>query len=112
MIGIQSHICILTERPDITNRGVLRWALPDEERCLCKGVVALHVSPTNLCTREITEDTLWFVDDPRPLTRRQNWNKTVLDQLLDRQGSCGKTLKIYLKKKGNDIFCESKAAKT
>ena len=108
---IQSHVCILQKRPDVTNRGILRWSLPDEERCLCHSVVTLHASLTNLCPSQIKNVTsLWFVDDARLLIRRQNWNKIKLDKLLDRKNNCGKllvfcyTIWYYFKNNKNKCF--------
>ncbi|XP_072017381.1 uncharacterized protein [Amphiura filiformis] len=71
-------------------RGALRWSLPYKERCYCQGVVAPRNSPQTCTTYKDRsgDKTLWFVDDPTPLTNRMNWNKQALDILLEREEYC------------------------
>ena len=99
LLPVESHVCILRKRSDPSNDGVLRWSLPYNERCLCQGVVAPKHTPSHSCatvnTQHCSNDSkreLWFVDDSEvgPLTRRHNWNKGVLDDLLQRSNYCGK----------------------
>ncbi|XP_072017209.1 uncharacterized protein [Amphiura filiformis] len=90
---VQSHLCVLEKRPDPSRGGALRWSLPFAEICLCQGVVAPIRGKT--CRRKdvhYEEGELWFVDDPRPLTMRHNWEKDILDDLLDRTTYCRCTL--------------------
>ncbi|XP_072022656.1 thrombospondin-1-like [Amphiura filiformis] len=85
---VQSHLCVLEKRPDPLRGGVLRWSLPFAEICLCQGVVA-PIGQT--CSRRDNGNEagdLWFVDDPRPLAMRHNWEKDILDHLLDRTTYC------------------------
>ena len=94
----ESHVCIFRKRPDPSKGGLFRWSLPYNEICLCQGVVAPKVKPSNKCAttddQHCTDDSsckLWFVDDSDvgPLTRRHNWNKGALDDLLQRTDYCG-----------------------
>ncbi|XP_072025123.1 uncharacterized protein [Amphiura filiformis] len=85
---VNSHVCVLKQRPDPAQGGVLRWSLPFHERCLCQGVVAPRQSPAHLCTELDIVNKLWYVDDPTPLTNRIYWNKESLDILLDRAEYC------------------------
>ena len=91
-VTVRSHVCVLRERPDPSRGGVLRWSLPLEELCLCKAVVAPVMAKT--CgdgqPDEYDINQLWFADDPQPLSARHNWQKDVLDQLMDRTAYCGK----------------------
>ena len=97
LVAVENHVCVLKKRPDPSNGGVLRWTLPYNERCLCQGVVAPRIEPGHTCAnvddQGSTDDSwnLWFVDDYKvgPLTRRHNWNKEGLDDLLQRSEYCG-----------------------
>ena len=96
---VEGHVCMFKKRPDPSNGGILRWSLPYNERCLCQGVVAPEEKPGHSCPttgdQHCADDDdssckLWFTDDPRPLTRRRNWNKKDLDDFLQRSEYCGK----------------------
>ena len=93
---MRSYVCVLKERPDPSRDGVLRWSLPLEELCLCKAVVAPVMDMTKTRAKVCgggqpdEYDQLWFVDDPRGLTTMYNWEKNVLDQLMNRTAYCGK----------------------
>ncbi|XP_072017067.1 uncharacterized protein [Amphiura filiformis] len=90
---VQSHLCVLEKRPDPSRGGALRWSLPFAEICLCQGVVAPVRGET--CQRkdaQYKEGDLWFLDDPHPLTMRHNWEKYILDDLLNRTTYCKCTL--------------------
>ncbi|XP_072017122.1 uncharacterized protein [Amphiura filiformis] len=86
---VLSHLCVLEKRPDPSRGGALRWSLPFAEKCLCQRVVAPVFLNAQTCPRRKYEDgDMWFVDDPQPLTLRHNWEKDILDGLLDRTTYC------------------------
>ena len=92
---VQTHVCILKKRPVPSMENALEWSLPNNERCLCQRVVA----PSNrsqFCqennTNVLKDNIYFFVNDPRSLILRQNWNKATLDKLLNRTGYCGDVL--------------------
>ena len=89
--------CLLKKRPDPIRGNILGWSLPYDELCMCQAVVAPF--PAKTCSDKddhTCPDTssckLWFVDNPTRLTKRQNWNKETLDQLLERTDYCSKCI--------------------
>ena len=96
-VVVKSHVCLLKKRADPSRGGTLRWSLPYDEICYCQSVVAPRSQKTCPqkddpmdCSADGLSCNLWFVDDPTPLTQRQNWNKETLDRLLERADHCGK----------------------
>ena len=94
-VVVKSYVCMLKKKPDPSRDGALRWSLSYDELCYCQAVVAPRSQKTcqgkydaTACPDVLTCN-LWFVDDPTPLTKRQNWNKEVLDRLLQRVDHCG-----------------------
>ncbi|XP_072049211.1 uncharacterized protein [Amphiura filiformis] len=86
---VQSHLCILQERPDPSRGGALRWSLLYKEVCSCQRVVApKHAKP---CPGR----DLWFVDDPSLLIMRHNWEKDILDELMNRTKYCADECLTY-----------------
>ena len=88
---------MLKKRPDPSRGGTSRWSLSYDELCYCQAVVAPRSQKTcqgkydaTACP-DVSTCNLWFVDDPTPLTQRQNWNKGVLDRLLQRVYHRGKS---------------------
>ena len=90
-----SYMCVLRMRHDVST-GTERWSLPSEERCHCTAVLAPKFMNANCSTgpREIGM-ILWFVDNPKPLTNRSNWNAEMLNKLLERSEFCGTLIIIY-----------------
>ena len=94
---VSGHVCVLKKYPDPSNGGKLRWSLPSMERCICQGVVAPSLSSRNCGpSTRLTSTDLWFIDDPRLLTQRSNWNKQALDTLLERSAYCSKSRLVIL----------------
>ena len=54
------HVCVLNEIQQTERR---RWALPYQERCLCKAVIAGNWR-TNCHGTQHNEEDIWFVDHP------------------------------------------------
>ena len=85
-----TYVCRLEERFDHRS-GEVRWSLPRKEICHCQAVVAPRRAGSRSCSgvdnTEIDKD-LWFTDDPTPLVDRRNWDKTKLDQYLNRHYCC------------------------
>ena len=94
----ESHVCLLKKRPDPIRGNILRWFLLYDELCTCQAVVAPVSVKTcsnkdgNTCP-DTSSCKLRFVDNPIRLTKRQNWNKETLDQLLERTDYCSKFIK-------------------
>ena len=96
-IAVQSHACILEERPHPSRGGALGWSLPYSEICYCQAVVAPQIGSTCQRKEEYEEDELWFVNEQQILhqfTMRGNWKKEILDGLLQRIKYCGKDTAI------------------
>ena len=111
LVEVDCHVCILKKRQDPSHGGNLRWSLPSNERCLCQRVVVApgdnsghpcKASNDQFCLCASAGD-LWFADDPKALTIRKNWEKEVLDVLLERSDYCNYTSSkchIFLKVPG------------
>ena len=73
----------------------MQWAMPSLERCNCQGVIAPKRGPM-MCplTREAygEDNTMWYIDDPRPLTDRANWTPGQMNELLQRDALCSKLM--------------------
>ncbi len=58
----------------------MRWSFPKQELCFCQRVVAPVIIETCRTKEDAdAEEDLWFSDDPRELTLRQNWKKDILE---------------------------------
>ena len=93
-----SSLCILRKQLD-PSTGRLRWGMPAKDRCACHRVVAPTFTRTPSCSgkpapcspyKETVE--MWYIDDSKWLTRKENWNMEKLDQLLERKGFCGRLI--------------------
>ena len=97
LVVVRCHVCVLEKRRNPSLGGVLQWSIPYDEICYCQRVVVPRFISLETCARRddyVCFDSkpcnLWFVDNPALLTRRRNWNKKALDQLLERTVYCGR----------------------
>ena len=105
-VVVESHACLLKERPDPSFGDTLRSSLLNDELCYCQSVITARFLSSETCSgkNDPTYLDLWFVDDPAPLTQRQNWNKETLDRLLGRVEFCGKRSKSSIKGANSYFF--------
>ena len=86
---VLGHVCILKKRPDPAHDNMLRWSVLYAEVCLCQAGLRINRFVTSCTeTHEDPNADVWFVDEPEPLARRQNWNKEAMDRLLGRAVYC------------------------
>ena len=87
---VDARLCILREQLDPAT-GRLRWGIPSKDRCACDSVVAPKFECTSSSRRKPPE--MWYIDEPKPLTRTENWTPKKLDELLERTDLCCKFIK-------------------
>ena len=90
---VDSYVCMFQERFDPSSKATL-WALPQNELCLCQGVVEPQTTSSRSCSRRSDTDALddlWSTNDPilvSLLTNRKNWTPAKLNHLLGRSHCC------------------------
>ena len=95
---VGARLCILRKQLD-QSTGRLRWGMPAKDRCACQRVVAPTFTCTPSCSgkpapfspyRETIE--MWYIDDPKWLTSKDNWNTEKLNELMERKEFCGRLI--------------------